>query len=131
MPPCNDLASALLGATSTNDILSNGISPFLSPPSSFEEMAPSSKFLSSSKPPANSFSNVSNLSPQQKIYECSHCSYKSPFSCNIKKHLLVHAGVKPFACSMCDYRATEKSNLNKHVKRHHADTLNILPPILF
>ena len=37
---------------------------------------------------------------------------------HLKKHMLLHTGLKPFACTICAYRCNQKSNLNKHMKIH-------------
>ena len=39
--------------------------------------------------------------------------------CNMRDHLRVHTGVKPFQCESCSRRFSQRCNLNKHRLRKH------------
>ncbi|ELU08264.1 hypothetical protein CAPTEDRAFT_189169 [Capitella teleta] len=38
----------------------------------------------------------------------------------LKKHFMIHTGVKPFKCPQCPYMARQKHHLNHHVNRIHS-----------
>lgn len=52
-------------------------------------------------------------------YVCYACVYSTYNSSNMKKHVNVHLGKKPFACKLCDYRSVQKISLQYHMDRHH------------
>ena len=37
---------------------------------------------------------------------------------NIKNHMLIHSGERPFACSLCPKRFRQQANLKKHIDVH-------------
>lgn len=57
--------------------------------------------------------------PTQQKYVCYACSYFTYVSGNIKRHVRIHLGEKPYKCSQCNYRAVEKKSVLNHMFRHH------------
>ena len=49
-------------------------------------------------------------------HNCLECGQKFNSSYNLKRHMIVHTGEKPFACEKCDIRFSQKSNLMIHIK---------------
>uniref|UniRef100_A0A1A7ZUJ5 Zinc finger protein 740 n=1 Tax=Nothobranchius furzeri TaxID=105023 RepID=A0A1A7ZUJ5_NOTFU len=54
----------------------------------------------------------------QKNFICDHCygAFKSGY--HLKRHILIHTGVKPYACSMCDMRFFQRYHLARHTLTH-------------
>ena len=47
----------------------------------------------------------------ERPYQCSECSYASPDSYKLKRHMRTHTGEKPYACDMCNLRFTQSNSL--------------------
>ena len=39
----------------------------------------------------------------------------------LKRHMILHSGVKPYHCPHCNHKANIKQNLEVHIKRKHAE----------
>uniref|UniRef100_A0A8D3D506 C2H2-type domain-containing protein n=1 Tax=Scophthalmus maximus TaxID=52904 RepID=A0A8D3D506_SCOMX len=54
----------------------------------------------------------------QKNFICDHCygAFRSGY--HLKRHILIHTGVKPYACSMCDMRFFQRYHLARHSLTH-------------
>ncbi|GIY93534.1 hypothetical protein CEXT_717981, partial [Caerostris extrusa] len=53
-----------------------------------------------------------------KHYQCSSCGYTSIRSADIKRHIRIHTGERPFLCTICAKSFNEKSHLNSHMSTH-------------
>lgn len=54
------------------------------------------------------------------VYKCPQCRYQCPNLDNMRKHMRIHTGEKPFACTLCTYKSAQRCNLYTHIKSHHS-----------
>ncbi|XP_017484057.1 PREDICTED: zinc finger protein 629 [Rhagoletis zephyria] len=54
----------------------------------------------------------------RQFFECYLCGKKVQSSYNLRRHMMIHTGERPFGCDMCDRRFREYSDLKKHRRRH-------------
>ena len=61
-------------------------------------------------------------SPKRRRITTSHpcliCKHKFQHASDLKRHMRVHSGVKPFTCSLCSRSFSRKSNCKRHEKTH-------------
>jgi hypothetical protein len=49
---------------------------------------------------------------------CSLCGKTFVKKTNLKHHLMLHRGEKPWKCHVCEWRFVQKCNLKKHLESH-------------
>ncbi|XP_064092713.1 longitudinals lacking protein, isoforms H/M/V-like isoform X24 [Macrobrachium nipponense] len=68
--------------------------------------------------------NTGNLIPKKtfsavgKLHHCPYCNYSSNKTTNLKNHVRVHTGERPYECPHCPYKATQENNLKSHIRTH-------------
>ncbi|CAH0560690.1 unnamed protein product [Brassicogethes aeneus] len=55
-----------------------------------------------------------------KKYECNFCPKKFGWPTDLKRHILIHTGEKPFTCNLCDASFTRNFLLQNHQKKVHS-----------
>lgn len=65
-------------------------------------------------------------SSEQSKHVCQYCCRSFDRLSNLKRHLLLHSGTKPFRCLYCEYRAAQKANVVQHMANRHKEKLSSL-----
>ncbi|XP_034473286.1 transcription factor E4F1 [Drosophila innubila] len=55
------------------------------------------------------------------FYQCQACGKKVQSNYNLRRHMMIHTGERPFPCDLCERRFREFSDLKKHRRRHIND----------
>lgn len=58
----------------------------------------------------------------EKPFQCPHCSFCTTQRGSLRTHIRKHTGEKPFSCPHCDYRSVTKGNLNAHMSVHRGES---------
>ncbi|KAK3871796.1 hypothetical protein Pcinc_023083 [Petrolisthes cinctipes] len=58
---------------------------------------------------------------EARRYVCCYCNRRFGWSTDLKRHVILHTGEKPFECKVCPTAFTRKFLLQNHMKRMHPD----------
>lgn len=61
--------------------------------------------------------------PLPRNHVCSFCLKTFCKSEDLKRHIRVHTGERPYCCTSCPYRSALKGNLKQHLKVHEKHSI--------
>ena len=53
-------------------------------------------------------------------YGCPFCSQTRKSPSDMKRHIMIHTGEKPFACNFCDHKTSLKASLKTYIRLLHS-----------
>ena len=60
----------------------------------------------------------------KKPFRCTQCNYSCTQACDLKRHMVAHTGEKPFDCKQCNKTLTQPGNLKMHIQTHSGENLS-------
>ncbi|XP_045591980.1 uncharacterized protein [Procambarus clarkii] len=73
------------------------------------------------KSKGKSIQGVDIVKYEARRYVCCYCNRRFGWSTDLKRHVILHTGEKPFQCKICPTAFTRKFLLQNHMKRMHPD----------
>ena len=56
---------------------------------------------------------------QGRVFQCTHCDYKTDQTGHLKNHIVRHYSEKTFQCDQCKFSGKIKQSLDRHIQRAH------------
>ena len=61
------------------------------------------------------------MQTEDKENSCGQCGYSTISTTDLKKHMLIHSGEKPFNCTQCNFSCTQAGSLKTHMLTHSGE----------
>lgn len=71
------------------------------------------------KPKSRSIQRQTKRPPSERRFKCDQCERMFFTRKDVKRHLVVHTGIRNFACPFCTQRFGRKDHLVRHAKKSH------------
>lgn len=68
------------------------------------------------------------MDPGGRRHVCGVCGRGFRLANDLRRHLRIHTGEKPYFCPHCPYRASQKQSVNRHIRTVHADLFLLQEP---
>jgi len=62
--------------------------------------------------------NKKSLKMKEKKHICEFCNLGFSQKCDLRRHVMIHTGERPWPCQICDKKFQRKTDLVKHVRTH-------------
>ena len=63
---------------------------------------------------------VRQTQSSRKLHQCPHCSYSTKYAGDLRCHIRIHTGEKPYSCEECGQCFTHSSNRAAHMRTVHS-----------
>lgn len=63
-------------------------------------------------------SAAADVDPKDPL-QCHVCMVRCGSANDMRRHVMIHTGEKPFTCQFCNHRTARKYNLKKHMRDVH------------
>ena len=64
-----------------------------------------------------------SVTGKPRRYPCPHCGKTFPNNYEVKRHYMIHTGIKPHKCQFCDRSFRQRPHLKAHISIHHPEHL--------
>ncbi|XP_075395824.1 zinc finger and BTB domain-containing protein 10-like [Tenrec ecaudatus] len=72
------------------------------------------------RPKQETWENGESPATMDKL-QCPHCSYVAKYRRTLKRHVLIHTGVRSFSCDICGKLFTRREHVKRHSVVHRKD----------
>lgn len=94
-------------------------------PQQYQQQPPQPQQYQHSPAPSATMSTVQEELTDVNCWFCSKTFLGRYAKYNLKRHLMIHRGEKPFVCPYCPHRANQKGNLKYHILSVHPGHLAV------
>ena len=64
-----------------------------------------------------------SITGKPRCFPCPDCDKSFPRKSELKRHYMIHTGVKPYKCQFCDQSFRQRPHIKRHLYVHHHEQL--------